>query len=92
MLKFKSRGWQNQDVFVKGRIPSSLIDMTPSTYYNIYCVCVCVFCPQLLLKFHKQQEEIRRLRELVHQRDVRVKQLELEIKNIKNSQAQSSDF
>lgn len=53
---------------------------------------VCVFRPQLLLKFHKQQEEIRRLRELVHQRDVRVKQLELEIKNIKNSQAQSSDF
>ncbi|KAM8772351.1 coronin-2A isoform X2 [Acanthopagrus latus] len=47
---------------------------------------------ELLLKFHKQQEEIRRLRELVHQRDVRVKQLELEIKNIKNSQAQSSDF
>ncbi|XP_073321612.1 coronin-2A isoform X1 [Pagrus major] len=45
---------------------------------------------ELRLKFHKQQEEIRRLRELVHQRDVRVKQLELEIKNIKNSQAQSS--
>lgn len=45
---------------------------------------------ELRLKFHKQQEEIRRLRELLNQRDVRVKQLELEIKNIKNSQSQSS--
>uniref|UniRef100_A0A8C9X9U6 Coronin n=1 Tax=Sander lucioperca TaxID=283035 RepID=A0A8C9X9U6_SANLU len=42
---------------------------------------------ELRLKFHKQQEEIRRLRELLNQRDVRVKQLELEIKNIKNSQS-----
>ncbi|XP_037327039.1 coronin-2A isoform X2 [Pungitius pungitius] len=41
---------------------------------------------ELRTKFHKQQEEIRRLRELLSQRDVRVKQLELEIKNIKNSQ------
>ncbi|XP_029950377.1 coronin-2A isoform X1 [Salarias fasciatus] len=45
---------------------------------------------ELRLKFHKQQEEIRRLRELVGQRDVRIKQLELEIKNMKNSQSQSS--
>ncbi|MED6285216.1 hypothetical protein CHARACLAT_027071, partial [Characodon lateralis] len=44
---------------------------------------------ELRLKFLKQQEEIRRLRELLNQRDVRVKQLELEIKNIKNSQTQS---
>ncbi|KAK5865630.1 hypothetical protein PBY51_019884 [Eleginops maclovinus] len=41
---------------------------------------------ELRMKFHKQQEEIRRLRELLNQRDVRVKQLELEIKNMKNSQ------
>ncbi|XP_061737013.1 coronin-2A [Nerophis ophidion] len=40
---------------------------------------------ELRLKFHKQQDEIRRLRELVNQRDVRIKQLELEIKNVKNS-------
>ncbi|KAF7667587.1 hypothetical protein LDENG_00055410 [Lucifuga dentata] len=45
---------------------------------------------ELRLKFHKQQEEIRRLRELLSQRDVCIKQLELEIKNIKNTQAQSS--
>lgn len=45
---------------------------------------------ELRLKFHRQQEEIRRLRELLNQRDVRIKQLELEIKNIKNSQPQSS--
>lgn len=42
------------------------------------------------MRFHKQQEEIRRLRELLNQRDVRVKQLELEIKNLKNSQSLSS--
>lgn len=41
--------------------------------------------PQLLMKFHKQQEEIRRLRELLNQRDVHIRQLELEIKNMKNS-------
>ncbi|XP_034087308.1 coronin-2A [Gymnodraco acuticeps] len=41
---------------------------------------------ELRLKFHKQQEEIRRLRELLNQRDVRVTQLELEMKNMKNSQ------
>uniref|UniRef100_A0A668A1K9 Coronin n=1 Tax=Myripristis murdjan TaxID=586833 RepID=A0A668A1K9_9TELE len=45
---------------------------------------------ELRMKFHKQQEEIRRLRELLNQRDVRIKQLELEIKNIRNSQPQSS--
>ncbi|KAM7394390.1 hypothetical protein PAMP_021195 [Pampus punctatissimus] len=41
---------------------------------------------ELRLKFHKQQEEIRRLRELLNQRDVHIKQLELEIRNIKNTQ------
>lgn len=45
---------------------------------------------ELRLKFLKQQEEIRRLRELLNQRDVHITQLELEIKNIKNSQSQSS--
>ncbi|XP_072460375.1 coronin-2A isoform X2 [Notamacropus eugenii] len=37
---------------------------------------------ELLHMFYRQQEEIRRLRELVNQREVQVKQLELEIKNI----------
>uniref|UniRef100_A0A1A8GB22 Coronin n=1 Tax=Nothobranchius korthausae TaxID=1143690 RepID=A0A1A8GB22_9TELE len=45
---------------------------------------------ELRLRFLKQQEEIRRLRELLNQRDVRIKQLELEIKNVKNSQSQGS--
>ena len=54
------------------------------------CVFVCVLCPsQLRLKFHKQQEDIRRLRELLNQRDVRIKQMELEIKNLRNSQQAS---
>uniref|UniRef100_A0A7N6AA96 Coronin n=1 Tax=Anabas testudineus TaxID=64144 RepID=A0A7N6AA96_ANATE len=43
---------------------------------------------ELRLKFHKQQEEIRRLRELLNQRDVRIKQLELEIKNKNQSISQ----
>lgn len=34
--------------------------------------------------FYKQQDEIRRLKELVNQKDVRIKQLELEIKNVRN--------
>ncbi|XP_060782625.1 coronin-2A isoform X2 [Neoarius graeffei] len=39
---------------------------------------------ELLQVYYKQQEEIRRLRELLCQRDVQIKQLELEIKNVKN--------
>ncbi|NXC44123.1 COR2A protein, partial [Penelope pileata] len=37
---------------------------------------------ELLQMFYRQQEEIRRLRELVNQRDVRIKQLELELRNL----------
>ncbi|KAL4640451.1 coronin-2A [Arapaima gigas] len=40
---------------------------------------------ELLQAFYRQQEEIRRLRDLLGQRDVRIKQLELEIKNVRNS-------
>ncbi|KAM6391881.1 coronin-2A isoform 2-T2 [Rhynochetos jubatus] len=36
---------------------------------------------ELLQMFYRQQEEIRRLRELLNQRDVQIKQLELELKN-----------
>ncbi|XP_041435931.1 coronin-2A-like isoform X2 [Xenopus laevis] len=42
---------------------------------------------ELLQMFYKQQEEIRRLREQINQRDVQIKQLELEIKNKRNSTA-----
>ncbi|KAL2781826.1 coronin-2A [Daubentonia madagascariensis] len=38
---------------------------------------------ELLQMFYRQQEEIRRLRELVTQREVHAKQLELEIKNLR---------
>ncbi|XP_061626812.1 coronin-2A isoform X1 [Phyllopteryx taeniolatus] len=44
---------------------------------------------ELRVKFHKQQDEIRRLVEKLHQRDVHIKQLELEINNMKNSQQNS---
>ncbi|KAK1334295.1 hypothetical protein QTO34_005298 [Cnephaeus nilssonii] len=40
---------------------------------------------RLLQMFYRQQEEIRRLRELVTQREVQAKQLELEIKNLRMS-------
>ncbi|XP_069778885.1 coronin-2A isoform X1 [Narcine bancroftii] len=40
---------------------------------------------ELLQMFYRQQEEIRKLRELLAQKEVRVKQLELEIKNVRFS-------
>ncbi|XP_012878699.1 PREDICTED: coronin-2A [Dipodomys ordii] len=43
---------------------------------------------ELLQMFYRQQEEIRRLRELVTQREVQAKQLELEIKNLQMSLGQ----
>ncbi|NXJ86780.1 COR2A protein, partial [Trogon melanurus] len=36
---------------------------------------------ELLQMFYRQQEEIRRLRDLVNQRDVQIKQLQLELRN-----------
>lgn len=44
---------------------------------------LCTVLPQLLQMFYRQQEEIRRLRELLIQREVQTKQLELEIKNLR---------
>ncbi|XP_040273231.1 coronin-2A [Bufo bufo] len=40
---------------------------------------------ELLKMFYKQQEEIRRLRDQLSQRDIQILQLELEIKNVRNS-------
>ncbi|KAK2514099.1 coronin-2A isoform X2 [Columba livia] len=37
---------------------------------------------ELLQMFYQQQEEIRRLREMVNQRDVQIKQMELELRNL----------
>ncbi|XP_038625870.1 coronin-2A [Tachyglossus aculeatus] len=42
---------------------------------------------ELLQVFYRQQEEIRRLRELVNQREVQITQLELEIKNLNGGSA-----
>ncbi|XP_063770740.1 coronin-2A isoform X2 [Pseudophryne corroboree] len=42
---------------------------------------------ELLQMFYKQQEEIRRLRDQLNQRDVQICQLELEIKNVRNCAA-----
>lgn len=76
------------ETFCGGKKEASHVSITYYTL-DIFQYTVHVFCPQLLMKFHKQQEEIRRLRELLNQRDVHITQLELEIKNIKNSQCQS---
>lgn len=54
-------------------IPGHLYDLPPSVL------------PQLLQMFYRQQEEIRRLRELLTQREVQARQLELEIKNLRMS-------
>lgn len=43
---------------------------------------MCVFL-QLLQMYFRQQEEIRRLRALLNQRDVQIKQLKLELRNIR---------
>uniref|UniRef100_H0V0S7 Coronin n=2 Tax=Cavia porcellus TaxID=10141 RepID=H0V0S7_CAVPO len=43
---------------------------------------------ELLQMFYRQQEEIRRLRELLTQREVEAKQLELEIKNLQMKSGQ----
>ncbi|KAM4708545.1 coronin-2A isoform 2-T2 [Discoglossus pictus] len=42
---------------------------------------------ELLQMFYKQQEEIRRLRDQLSQRNIQIRQLELEIKNVRNSSA-----
>uniref|UniRef100_A0A8C9V4P8 Coronin n=1 Tax=Scleropages formosus TaxID=113540 RepID=A0A8C9V4P8_SCLFO len=42
-------------------------------------------CRELLQLFYQQQDEIRRLREELNQKEVRIKQLELEIRNVRNS-------
>ncbi|XP_075067036.1 coronin-2A [Mixophyes fleayi] len=42
---------------------------------------------ELLQMFYKQQEEIRRLRDQLSQRDIQIRQLELEIKNVRNNAA-----
>lgn len=46
---------------------------------------LCSVLSQLLQVFYRQQEEIRRLQELLTQREVQAKQLELEVKNSRMS-------
>uniref|UniRef100_G1N9Z5 Coronin n=1 Tax=Meleagris gallopavo TaxID=9103 RepID=G1N9Z5_MELGA len=66
---------------VEERLPNNK-HMCPSNGFDVF------ECPppktgnELLQMFYQQQEEIRRLRELLNQRDVRIKQLELELRNI----------
>lgn len=44
---------------------------------------------ELLQTFYRQQEEISSLREALAQRDIKITQLELEIKNLRNASAQT---
>lgn len=41
--------------------------------------------PQLLRMFFRQQDEIRRLKEELAQKDIRIRQLQLELRNLLNS-------
>lgn len=45
---------------------------------------VFVSCVQLLRMFFRQQDELRRLKEELSSKDVRIRQLELELNNLKN--------
>lgn len=40
---------------------------------------------QLLRMFFRQQDEIRRLKDELSQKDIRIRQLQLELKNFRNS-------
>lgn len=40
---------------------------------------------QLLRMFFRQQDEIRRLKEELAQKDIRLRQLQLELKNLRNN-------
>lgn len=40
---------------------------------------------QLLRMFFRQQDEIRRLKDELSQKDIRIRQLQLELKNLRNS-------
>lgn len=40
---------------------------------------------ELLRMFFRQQDEIRRLKDELNQKEVRIRQLQLELKNLRNS-------
>ncbi|NWU87177.1 COR2A protein, partial [Onychorhynchus coronatus] len=72
-----------------GRKQLKVEEKSPKNEQTCLSNCFDVFeCPppktenELLQMFYRQQEEIRRLRELIIQRDVQIKQLELEIRNL----------
>ncbi|XP_008921566.2 coronin-2A [Manacus vitellinus] len=72
-----------------GRKQLKVEEKSPKNEQTCFSNCFDIFeCPppktenELLQVFYRQQEEIRRLRELIIQRDVQIKQLELEIRNL----------
>ncbi|NWR39397.1 COR2A protein, partial [Tachuris rubrigastra] len=72
-----------------GRKQVKVEEKSPKNEQTCLSNCFDIFeCPppktenELLQMFYRQQEEIRRLRELIIQRDVQIKQLELEIRNL----------
>ena len=50
-----------------------------------YSLPVPLAVPQLLRMFFRQQDEIRRLKEELAQKDIRLRQLQLELKNLRNN-------
>lgn len=61
-----------------GSVSAGVRPLHPGTSSDLS---LCSVLSQLLQMFYRQQEEIRRLRELLTQREVQAKQLELEVKN-----------
>lgn len=47
------------------------------------CLTLCAL--QLLRMFFRQQEELRRLKDELAQKDIKIRQLELELNNLRNS-------
>jgi len=52
---------------------------------HCYCCSSAPISLQLLRMFFRQQDEIRRLKDELSQKDIRIRQLQLELKNLRNS-------
>lgn len=78
------------------KIYSMYFSFSPSSFSFLVHTCVKVyllyilsvfyfsFLKQLLRMFFRQQDELRRLKEELTTKDVRIRQLELELNNLKN--------
>uniref|UniRef100_A0A671QEZ3 Coronin n=1 Tax=Sinocyclocheilus anshuiensis TaxID=1608454 RepID=A0A671QEZ3_9TELE len=72
-----------------------LLENVPPRTENEVCLYVCnpvLYALQLLRMFFRQQEELRRLKDEVTQKDIKIRQLELELNNIRNKNVRKRTF